>query len=560
MSGKPWLNSYDDGVPHSLEPYPDKTLLDVVQETTRQRPGHTAFIFKGRKISYGEFEQLSCDFSQALVSLGVKKGDRVAVLLPNCPQTMITQFGAWKAGAVAAMMNPLYTEDELEQLIKECGAEVAVVLTPFYQKLKSIQAKCGLKKVIATNIKEYLPPILKLLFTLAKEKKEGHRISLGNDDIWFLDLLQQHQNSVKPAIEVKPGDPGLLLFTGGTTGTPKGAVGTHKGLFMAASQLNAWFSVSINEWQDPHVGTFPLFHVAGNVAVMGKAIMGKNPFILIPNPRDIDDLVQTVKKYQPGLLPGVPTLFNALLNHKDVKSKKVEFTSVKICISGAAPLMAETKKRFDAITGGSMVEGYALTESMMAGVFVPIHGKYKEGSVGLAIPDVDLRIVDVETGKTDLSSGEVGEILIKAKQLMLGYWNKPQETAETIIDGWLHTGDMGYLDEDGYLFIVDRKKDVIKPSGFQVWPREVEEVIASHPAVAEVGVAGIMDEYQGESVKAWVVVRENHNLTEEEILSHCQDSLAKYKIPKYVEFRDVLPKSTVGKVLRRELTAGSKRK
>lgn len=553
MSDKPWLKNYDEGVPHSLEPYPNKILLDVVNETAKERPNHTAFIFKGNKISYGEFEQLSNDFSHALISLGVKKGDRVAILLPNCPQTMIAQFGVWKAGAIAAMMNPLYTDNELEQLLKECGAKIAIVLTPFYQKLKAIQANCGLKKVIATNIKEYLPTILKLLFTLAKEKKEGHRIALSADDVWFMDLLRKHQNSTEQAVEVKPDDPALLLFTGGTTGTPKGAVGTHRGIFMAASQLDAWFSVEIVEWQDPHVGTFPLFHVAGNVAIMGKAILGKNPLILIANPREIDDLVQTIKKYRPGLLPGVPTLFNALLNHKDVKSKKVDFTSIKICISGAAPLMAETKKRFDAITGGSMVEGYALTESMMAGVFVPIHGTYKEGSTGLPLPDVDLRIVDDETGNSDKQTGEVGEILIQAQQLMQGYWNQPKETAETIIDGWLHTGDMGYLDEDGYLFIVDRKKDLIKPSGFQVWPREVEEAIASHPAVAEVGVAGVADEYQGESVKAWIVLRENQSVTKEDILTHCKDSLAKYKIPKYVEFRDSLPKSTVGKVLRREL-------
>ena len=553
MSDKPWLKSYDEGVPHSLEPYPDKTLVDMVKETAKERPDHTAFIFKGNKISYLEFDQLSNDFAQGLISLGVKKGDRVAILLPNCPQTMIAQFGAWKAGAIAAMMNPLYTVDELEELIKECGAEIVVVLTPFYKNLKSIQANCGLKKIIATNIKEFLPPLLRVLFTLAKEKKEGHRITLSDDDIWFKDLLQKHQNTGRPDVIIEPDDPALLLFTGGTTGTPKGAIGTHRGIFIAACQLDAWFGEVLVEWQDPHVGTFPLFHVAGNVAIMGKCILGRHPLILIPNPREIDDLVKTVKKYKPGLLPGVPTIFNALLGHKDVQSGKVDFTSIKVCISGAAPLMAETKKRFDAVTGGSMVEGYALTESMMAGVFVPVNGKYKEGSVGLPLPDVDLRIVDVETGKSNKPTGEVGEILIKAKQLMQGYWNQPEETAETIIDGWLYTGDMGYLDEDGYLFIVDRKKDLIKPSGFQVWPREVEEAIASHPAVVEVGVAGIPDEYQGESVKAWIVIRENQSVTKEDILNHCKDSLAKYKIPKYVEFRDTLPKTTVGKVLRREL-------
>jgi long-chain acyl-CoA synthetase len=480
-------------------------------------------------------------------------------LLPNCPQAIIGQFGAWKAGAIAAMFNPLYTEEELAALLNECGAKLALVLTPYYSKLKSIQSKCGLKQIIATNIKEHLPPLLRFLFTLFKEKKGGHRISLESGDFRFADLLRKETHSTPPAVEIHRDDPALLLFTGGTTGRPKGAVGTHSGLFIAASQIHAWFSMELEDWADPFVGTFPVFHVAGNVAVLGTAIVGRHPYIPIPDPRDIDDLVDTVMKTRPGLFPGVPTLFNALLNHKDVQSGKAGFSSIKVCISGSAPLMAETKRRFDSVTGGSMVEGYALTESMMAGVFVPVHSQYKEGSVGLPLPDVEVRIADPESGEGSMPSGEVGEILIQAPQIMQGYWNQPEATSEAIRSGWLHTGDMGYLDEDGYLFIVDRKKDLIKPSGFQVWPREVEEVIASHPAVAEVGVAGIPDDYQGESVKAWVVRRKNQEISVDEIVDFCKGKLAGYKVPKYVEFRDSLPKSTVGKVLRRELVKEAKR-
>lgn len=554
MGNRPWVKNYDEGVPETLAPYDEKTWLDLLKETAAERPDHPMAIFKGRAISYGEIEKLSSQFGSALTSLGVKKSDRVAILLPNCPQTIIAQFGAWKAGAVAAMINPLYTEDEVSDLLDECGAEWAVVLTPFYQKVKSIQAKTQIKRVIATNIKEYLPSHLRLLFTLFKEKKEGHRVKLQPNDLWFLDVLERGEVS-STEIDVQPDDFALLLFTGGTTGTPKGALGTHGDLYKAVCQLHAWFKVELEDWKDTYVGTFPMFHVAGNVAVAGTALKGRNPLILVPNPRDLDDLIKIIKDHRPAVLPGVPTLFTAMLKHEEVVSGNVDFSSVKICISGAAPLLAELKKRFDEITGGSMIEGYALTESMMAGVFVPVKGTYKEGSVGLPLPDVLLRIVDVEDDTREMPFNEVGEILIQAPQIMWGYWNRPDATKQTLKDGWLHTGDMGYLDEDGYLFIVDRKKDLIKPSGFQVWPREVEEVIAEHPAVAEVGVAGIADEYQGEAIKAWIVLHEGKKATPEEIVEHCKSKLAGYKVPKQVVFRDSLPKSPVGKILRRELAA-----
>jgi long-chain acyl-CoA synthetase len=299
----------------------------------------------------------------------------------------------------------------------------------------------------------------------------------------------------------------------------------------------------------------PLFHVYGGVGVLAPSIAGHNSMALVPNPRDLDDLIKTIRKTRPALLTGVPTLFIALLNHPDVKAGKVDFKSMKVCISGAAPLLAETKNRFETLTGARMVTGYALSESMMAAVIAPVSGVTKENAIGLPLPDVEIRIADADTGEGNLSSGEIGEILMRAPQLMLGYWENPTETAEMLRNGWLHTGDLGYMDEDGYLFIVDRKKEVIKPSGFQVWPREVEEVIACHPAVAEVGVAGVPDEYQGEAVKAWVVLRECEQVTREEICAFCRERLVGYKVPKHVEFRDSLPKTLVGKVLRRELAA-----
>jgi len=552
------LKSYEKEVPHSLKPYPKRTLLDVVSDTVRQRPNHTALIFRGRRLSYLELEKLSDAFANALVAQGVKKGDRVALLLPNSPQSIITQLGVWKAGGIAAPINPLYTEHELERLLDECGAETAVVLTRFYNKIKSLQLRTGVKQVIVTSIKEYLPPLLRFLFTFFKERKEGHRVQLHPNDQWLGDLLRQHADIPRPNVKIDPDDPALLLFSGGTTGEPKGAIGTHRGLLMSGMQLRVWFSTVIAEWDDVIMLTIPLFHVYGNAGIFTPGLVGRNPLAIVPNPRDLDDLVATVRKVRPALLPGVPTLFVALLNHPDVRAGKIDFKSIKLCVSGGAPLLAEVKSRFKTLTGGRMVEGYGLTESMMAAVITPLRGTYKPGSVGIPLPDVELRIGDIDTGQGSLLPGKIGEILIRAPQLILGYWQHPTETKETIRDGWLYTGDIGYLDEDGYLFIVDRKKDVIKPSGFQVWPREVEEVIASHPAVSEVGVGGVRDEYQGEAVKAWIVLRPGQRATAEEIRAFCRKKLTGYKVPKQIEFVESLPKTIIGKVLSRALVEKEK--
>jgi long-chain acyl-CoA synthetase len=553
METRPWLEHYDEGVPHTLQPYPERTLLDVVSDTARQRPDHPALLFQGTRLSYGEVEQLSDAFAAALVAQGVKKGDHVALLLPNCPQIIIGQLGAWKAGAIVVPVNPLYTERELEHALVDCGVETALVLTSFYDKVKSLQPRTGLRRVIAANIKEYLPSLLRLLFTLLKEKKEGHRITLQPGDLWLADLLRRYATSPRPDVAVGPQDPALLMLSGGTTGLPKAAMGTHHATLMTGMQIHAWFGSLVVDWEDVILMNMPLFHIYGNLGVLGTAVVGHNPLVMVPNPRDMDDMVATIRKTRPAFLPGVPTLFIALLNHPDVQGGKVNLKSIRLCVSGAAPLMAETKSRFEALTGGRLVEGYALSESMMAAVISPVQGTYKPGAVGLPLPDVEIRIVDADTGQEALPQGEVGEILMRAPQQMLGYWQRPTETANMIRDGWLYTGDLGYLDEDGYLFIVDRKKDVIKPSGFQVWPREVEEVIASHPAVAEVGVAGVPDEYQGEAVKAWVVLREGQQITVDDLRAYCRENMAAYKVPRQVEFRDSLPKTMVGKVLRRAL-------
>lgn len=549
---KPWLKFYDPGLPHTLQPYPNKTLLDVLDDTVHQRPQHEAMIFKGRSFTASQLEQLSDTFARALISIGVTAGERVAMLLPNSPQSIIAQLGVWKAGAIICPLNPLYTAWELEHALNECGATTLIVLNPFYEKIKSIQAKTPLKRIITSNIKDYLQGILWLLFTLAKEKKEGYRIHLHPGDYAFPELMQRHQESGVKLPTVSPQDSAILLFSGGTTGKPKAVLATHHNLLVSAMQLHAYASKLLDDWTDRITVVMPMFHIYGNMAV-NTSIVARWSMVIVPNPRDLDDLIATIRKERPAVLHGVPTLFNSLLHHPDVIAGKVDFKSMKVCYSAAAPLMTETRQRFEQLTGGRLLEAYAMTETVLAAVVCPTQSPYKEGSTGVPLPDVELRIVDVDTGETDLAANEVGEVVIRAPQIMQGYWNRPEETAQILRNGWIFTGDIGYLDEDGYLFLIDRKKDLIKPSGFQVWPREVEEIIAAHPAVAEVCVGGIPDETHGEAVKAWVVLRPGKAATEQEIRDFCREKLTGYKVPRQVAFMESLPKTMVGKTLRRVL-------
>jgi long-chain acyl-CoA synthetase len=553
-----WLAHYDQGVPETLGPYPERTLLDDLAEAVAQRPEAPALLFKGRTISHGELDRRSDAFAAALAGLGVAKGDRVALLLPNCPQFLICELGAWKAGAVIHPLNPIYTEQELEGALRRTRAETIVVLTPFYGRVKAVQPGTALRRVVATNVKEYLPPLLRVLFTLAKERKDGHRVRIADGDLWLGELLDRHRDAPRPAGLVSPDDPAVILMSGGTTGTPKGVVGLHRHYTITGRQLGTWLQAGTAPWDDVIMAALPLFHSFANIGIQSVALRNHNAMALVPNPRDLDDLLDTINKTRPAAFSGVPTLFNALLHHPRVQAGKVDFSSVKVCFSGAAPLLAGTKRRFEELTGGRIVEGYSLTEAMLACAVNPVEGPNKIGSVGMPLPDVEVRIVDPEDGAR-LPAGEVGEVLIKAPQLMACYWDDPEETAATVRthDGgrWLHTGDLGYLDTDGYLFIVDRMKDLIKTHGYQVWPREIEEVLATHPAVAEVGVAGVPDEAKGEVAKAWVVLRPGQQASAEELRAFCRERLAPYKVPVTVEFRAELPKSMVGKVLRRALTA-----
>ena len=465
---------------------------------------------------------------------------------------------SWKAGAISVPLNPTYSEREFQQALDSTRAEVVVALTPFYGRLKQAQGRTAVRRVIATSIKEYLPGALRFLFTLFKEKKDGHRIALQSGDAWLQDLLRRHRGSPRPDVVVRPDDRAVILSSGGTTGTPKGVVGLHRHYVAAGLQLSDWTKSAKKPWTDVIMLPLPLFHVYGNVGVQPLAFVGPNPLSLVPNPRDLDDLLATIKQVKPAFFSGVPTLYNAILNHPTVQSGQVDLSSMKLCVCGASALMAETKKQFEEKTGARIVEGYSLTEGMMACCINPVQGTKKLGSIGMPLPDVEVRIVDAENGERLLAPKEVGEMIMRAPQYMAEYWNNPLETAETLRthsngERWLYTGDLAYMDEDGYIFLVDRKKDLIKTSGFQVWPREIEEVISAHPAVMEVGVAGVPDAAKGEVAKAWVVLKKGETATEDGIRAYCRERLAPYKVPAAVEFRADLPKTLVGKILRRAL-------
>jgi long-chain acyl-CoA synthetase len=555
---KAWLAHYDAGVPESLTPYPDGTLLDYLQQHVTERPDSPALIFKRRVMSWRQLDRLSTDCAAAFVSLGVKRGDRVGLLLPNCPQFLIAQFGLWKLGAVVVALNPIYTEHELVGPLVNTRVRLVLALTKFYDRMKAAQPRTGVERVVATSIKEYLPPVLSVLFTLFREKKEGHRVTLAPGDVWFQDVLRQHKGQAIAPVRVTADDEAVVLASGGTTGTPKGVVGQHKAYVYAGLQLYTWNKSMFVAGKDIILVPLPLCHVYANVGASGLGIVSGSALALVPNPRDLPDVLKTISAVRPAFMISVPTLFQAMLNNKDVQAGKVDFSSIKISFSGAMALMKATKEQFETLTRGRIIEGYSLTEGMMACLVNPLKGTSKIGSIGLPLPDVDAMIVDTETGLQQMPPGHEGELLLQAPQLMREYFENPDETAQSLrprADGrvWLHTGDIGYMDEDGYVFLTDRKKDLIKTSGFQVWPREVEEVLAAHPAVAEVGVAGVPDASRGEAVKAWVVLRAGGQATEDELRRHCREKLAPYKVPGTIEFRTELPKTLVGKILRREL-------
>ena len=551
MDERPWLKCYDEGVPQQID-YPDVPLFFFLEEAARKYPNTPCTIFKGAKISYHEMNELTDRLAAGLASLGVKKGDRVGLFMPNTPQFVMAYFAILKIGAIVVATNPLYSHREIEHQVNDAGIEVMVVMSNFYRIIKDLQPNTKIRTLVVTNLKETLPPVLSFLFTLTKEKKGGFRVQLEQGDVWMQDLISRYKPEDRPPVEVTPDDDALFQYSGGTTGISKGAIAMHSNLVANSLQIRHWM-ISAEDGKEVVLMAIPLFHVYGMVAGMLFAIRTGASMVMVPNPRDLKDVLSNIQKYKATVFPGVPTLYNAINNHPDVLAGKYDLHTIKACISGSAPLMRETKEKFEALTGGKLFEGYGLSEAPTATHCNPLLGENRTGSIGLPLPDVDCRIVSLDDGMTVLPPGEIGELAVRGPQVMKGYHNMPTETVNTLREGWLYTGDIARMDEMGYFYIVDRKKELIKPGGYQVWPREVEEAISEHPKVLEAGVAGVPDPYRGETVKAWVVVKPGESLTEEEIKAWCAERLAKYKVPTFVEFRDELPKTTVGKILRREL-------
>ena len=558
MEERPWLKHYDPGVPYHIE-YPPVPLFYFMEEAARKSPDRPCAIFKGARITYAEMNALTDRLAAGLAELGVKKGDPVGIFMPNSPQFVMAFYAILKAGGVVVATNPLYTSREIEHQLNDAGVEIMLVMSNFYNLVKQAQPKTRLKKLVVTNIKEYLPGLLRVLFTVAKEKKDGHRVELAGGDVWLKDVLARHTPADRPKLAIGPDDVCIFQDSGGTTGISKAAVSLHRNLVANTLQIKSWMT-DLVEGKEIVLMAIPLFHVYGMVAGMSFAIAGAASMVMVPNPRDMEDVLSSIAKYRPTIYPGVPTMYNAINNHPDVIAKKVDVSSIRGCISGSAPLLPETKERCAALTGGKLVEGFGLSEAPTATHCNPLQGTPRTGSIGIPLPDIDAKIVSLDDGTTDMAVGEIGELVIRSPNVMKGYHNMPTETANTLRNGWLYTGDIARMDEDGFFYIVDRKKELIKPGGYQVWPREVEEVIKENPKVLEVGVAGVPDAYRGETVKAWVVVKPGETLTEEDVRAWCKERLAPFKVPTSVEFIKEIPKTTVGKVLRRELVRIDKEK
>jgi long-chain acyl-CoA synthetase len=546
---KPWLAHYEPGVLPSLN-CPALPLHGLLEQTAACYPDRVASIFFGAQLTYRDLDGAANRFAHALLSLGVERGDRVALMLPNCPQFLIAFYGALKAGAVVTAINPLYTPRELIYQLNDADTATLVTLSKFYSTVEAVRDKTMLQRVIVTNLKEYFPTALRLLFTLFKERKEGHRVSLRHDapTFWFQDVLTASPTTASPGVAVDPNDTALLQYTGGTTGRPKAAMLRHSGLVANTLQIRAWLS-DFREGAETMLLVLPLFHVFGLGACMSVMVQGAGTMILLPQFRT-REVLHAVGKHRATMFPGVPSMYVALNNSPELP--RVDLTSLRHCFSGAAPLPQEVQERFEAHIGGRLVEGYGMTEAN-ACIITPLRGTRKRGSIGIPIPDVEARIVDVETGTQTLAAGEVGELVVRCPQQMHGYWRQADDMAEVLRDGWLYTGDIAHMDEDGFFYLVDRKKEIILSGGFNVYPRDVEEVLYLHPKVREAAVIGIADAFLGEHVKAFVVPHEDQAATADEIIAFCREHLVAYKVPKQIEFRESLPKTLIGKVLRRVL-------
>lgn len=546
---KPWLNHYESGVPEHLQ-YETICLPDCLKRSAKRFPDKMALSFQGYQITFSKLDEMVDRFAACLSDFGVQPGDSVAILLPNTIPCVAAYYASMRIGAVTVMNNPLYSDRELHHQFTDSEAKVLITLDLLGNRMIDLRPQTQIKQIVITSIGDYLPFPKNLLFPLVGKKKGlAAKVKPAADVYQWKALLSRYAPS-PVQVPLNFEDVAMYQYTGGTTGVSKGVMLTHENLSKQIQHICAWFP----EFGPDEImlGALPFFHVFGLSTAMNLAIYSGWGNILVPKPQP-DQLIEAISKYKPTFAPLVPTMYIGMLEHPDIGH--TDLTSIKGCFSGSAPLPVEVIHEFEEKTGATIVEGYGLTESCPVTHVNPFKGQRKIGSIGLPIPDTVCRIVDLKNGETDMPLGESGELLIKGPQIMKGYWKRPDATAESLTDGWLHTGDIAQMDEDGYFYIVDRKKDLIISSGYNVYPRDIEEVFFEHPKVVEATAIGIPHPKRGEAVKVFVVLKEGKQATTEELMAYCQDKLAKYKWPTEIEFRQDLPKTNVGKVLKKDLRA-----
>jgi long-chain acyl-CoA synthetase len=549
QNDRPWLAHYDPGVPATIA-YPEQPLFAFLEETARKQAGRACTIDKDGVVSYGEMNEGSDRLAAALAGLGVEKGDRVGILMPNCSPFVMAFYAILKAGAVVVATNPQYTLPEIVRQVNDAGVEVMFVMSDLYATVAAAKTETPLRTLIVAEADSSA-------MSSGPTKETRSEPGLDHGDVDFQDLIAKYRPDQRPAVSISPDATALFQYSGGTTGVSKAAVASHRGVVANTVQFRTWLT-TLQESKEIMLLAIPLYHAYGMIAGMSLGVALGASLAMVPSARDVPALIEAIDRFHPTVFPGVPGLYAAISNHPGVNAGTINLRSLRVCISGSTALLRETKERFEELSGGQICEGYGLSEAPVVTHCNPLLGVNKIGSIGMPMPDVDCRIVDPQDADKVMPPGESGELILRGPQVMSGYHNMPDETALTLrelSDGktWLFTGDIVRADQDGYFYIVDRKKEVIKPGGFQVWPREVEEAIASHPKVLEVGVAGVPDPTSGEAVKAWIVVKAGENCSVEEIKAWCRGGLAGYKVPVEVAFVQSLPKSAVGKVLRREL-------
>jgi long-chain acyl-CoA synthetase len=540
-----WHKSYVAGVKKTLD-YEKISIPMALTNSAKRFPNHIALNYMGKKITYSGLDKLVNRCARAFTDLGVKKGDKVAVIMPNLPQTIIANLAAMRIGAVAVQNNPLYTERELQYQLDDSDAVIAVTLALLVPRILKIMSGTKVRKVIGCHINSYLPFPKKQLFPYVK-KAMYKKLETNDTVMVFQDLINKYSDE-PVADQTEWEDLAAIVYTGGTTGVSKGVMLSNKNLSSNVQQFIAWFANDLKPGEERLIGTFPVFHTAGFTAIQNFIIWQAYEHLVIPRP-DPKAMIDMIKKDKPTFIPGAPTIFVGLLAEPEFRNMDLKF--VKGFFSGAAPLAADTIRDLHELTGATMCEVYGQTETSPIATVTPWKGVIKPGTVGIPVSDTDIKIINIDTGE-ELPQGEIGEVLIKGPQIMMGYYKKPEETAKTIKDGWLHTGDMGFFDEDGYLSIVDRIKDMIIAAGYNIYPIEIDNALFDHPKILEACSFGVEDSYRGETLKAFVVKKPGESLSKEEVVKYCKEVLASYKVPREIVFVDELPKSNVGKILRRE--------